>query len=138
MAMLCDPAVRQQVATMGLSADELMNRYVAAVNSAVAHRPASMTVGMHLCRGNFRSRWMAEGGYEPVAEMLFNDLDIDTFFLEYDSDRAGDFSPLRHLPADKTAVLGLITSKSPELESRDALRRRLDEATGMSNWTAWH
>jgi len=87
-----------------------------------------MTVGMHLCRGNFRSRWMASGGYEPVAARLFNDFPVDVYFLEYDSQRAGDFSPLRHVPKDRRVVLGLVSSKTPALESRDDLRRRLDEA----------
>lgn len=87
-----------------------------------------MTVGMHLCRGNFRNRWMASGGYEPVAERLFNDTPVDAFFLEYDSERAGDFSPLRWLPADKHVALGLVSTKSPALEPADGLRRRIDEA----------
>ncbi|MGH8676284.1 MAG: 5-methyltetrahydropteroyltriglutamate--homocysteine S-methyltransferase, partial [Burkholderiales bacterium] len=94
----------------------------------LADRPSGMTVGLHLCRGNFRSRWMASGGYEPVAERLFNETPVDAFFLEYDSDRAGDFSPLRWVPAGKHVVLGLVSSKSAVLESVDALRRRIDEA----------
>jgi 5-methyltetrahydropteroyltriglutamate--homocysteine methyltransferase len=87
-----------------------------------------MTVGLHLCRGNFRGRWMASGGYEPVAEQLFNEAPVDAYFLEYDSERAGDFSPLRWLPADRNVVLGLVSSKTGALESADALRRRIDEA----------
>jgi 5-methyltetrahydropteroyltriglutamate--homocysteine methyltransferase len=86
---------------------------------------------MHLCRGNFRSRWMAEGGYEPVAEALFNDVEVDAFFLEYDSERAGDFAPLRHLPAPKRAILGLVSTKTPALEPVDGLRRRIDEAARL-------
>jgi 5-methyltetrahydropteroyltriglutamate--homocysteine methyltransferase len=87
-----------------------------------------MVVAVHLCRGNFRSAWAAEGGYEPVAEVLFNELDVDAYFLEYDDERSGDFSPLRFVPAGKRVVLGLISTKVPELESQDALRRRIDEA----------
>jgi 5-methyltetrahydropteroyltriglutamate--homocysteine methyltransferase len=88
-----------------------------------------MTLGLHLCRGNFRSRWMASGGYEPVAERLFNEVPVDAFFLEYDNERAGDFSPLRHVPENRHVVLGLISTKRADLESRDELRRRIDEAT---------
>ena len=131
LAMLCDPAVRQQVADAGLDPALLTAQYVSAVNRILADRPDNMTVGMHLCRGNFRSRWMAQGGYEPVAEALFNDVEVDAFFLEYDSDRAGDFAPLRHLPAPKQAILGLISTKTPELEPIDGLRRRIDEAAKL-------
>ena len=91
-------------------------------------RPADLTVGIHLCRGNFRSTWFAEGGYEPVAEVLFGELDVDAYFLEYDDERSGDFAPLRFVPADKTVVLGLISSKVAELESIDELAERVDEA----------
>jgi 5-methyltetrahydropteroyltriglutamate--homocysteine methyltransferase len=87
-----------------------------------------MTVCVHLCRGNFKSAWVAEGGYEPVAESLFNDLQVDGYFLEYDDARSGDFSPLRFVPKGKTVVLGLVTTKSSELETKDELRRRIDEA----------
>ena len=128
LAMLCDSDIRQQVVGIGADPDDLARRYVAATNEALKARPPEMTVGMHLCRGNFRSRWMAEGGYEPVAERLFNDTDVDVFFLEYDSPRAGDFSPLRYLADNKSVVLGLITSKSPGLEDATALKRRIDEA----------
>ena len=129
LAMLCDSDVRQQIADSGQNPDDLTRRYVAIVNEVLAGRSAAMTVGMHLCRGNFRSRWMAQGGYEPVAESIFNELDVDVFFLEYDSPRAGDFSPLRFVAEDKTVVLGLITSKSAELEDKEALMRRIDEAS---------
>ncbi len=129
MAMLCDGDIREQVQQMGYDPNALIQKYIAVVNEVLSVRPDEMTVGMHLCRGNFRSRWMAQGGYEPVAEALFNDLNIDTFFLEYDSERAGDFAPLRHLAADKSVVLGIITSKTAELEDKDFLKRRIDEAT---------
>ncbi|MEQ9641271.1 MAG: 5-methyltetrahydropteroyltriglutamate--homocysteine S-methyltransferase [Alphaproteobacteria bacterium] len=131
LAMLCDPSIRQRIADAGLDPAHLTAQYVAAINRVVADRPDDMTVAMHLCRGNFRSRWMAQGGYEPVAEALFNDVDVDAFFLEYDSERAGDFAPLRHLPESKRAVLGLISTKSPELEPVDEVRRRIDEAAKL-------
>lgn len=129
MAMLCDRDVRQKVVEMGLDPAELVKNYVAIVNKVLEVRSPEMTVGMHLCRGNFRSRWMAQGGYEPVAEVLFNELKIDAFFLEYDSPRAGDFAPLRLMAPDKTVVLGLITSKSPLLEDKETLKQRIEEAT---------
>jgi 5-methyltetrahydropteroyltriglutamate--homocysteine methyltransferase len=127
--MLCDSDIRQQVADTGVDPDDLTRRYVAITNRVLEARPNDMTVGMHLCRGNFRSRWMAQGGYDPVAERLFNDLNVDAFFLEYDSSRAGDFAPLRHLAEDKIVVLGLVTSKSADLEDKEALKRRIDKAS---------
>lgn len=129
LAMLCDSDIRQQIADLGRDPDDLTRRYVDTINKVLEVRSRDMTVGMHLCRGNFRSRWMAQGSYEPVAESLFNDLRVDAFFLEYDSLRAGDFSPLRFMAEDKMVVLGLITSKSAELEDKKALKRRIDEAT---------
>ncbi len=131
VAMLCDPDVRAQVQADGSDPDALLQRYLDATNEVLADKPAGMTVGMHLCRGNFRSRWMASGGYEPVAERLFNDLAVDAYFLEYDSDRAGDFSPLRHVPKDKVVVLGLVSSKTTTLEDPDTIARRIDEATAF-------
>ena len=128
LALLCDDNIQAQVRGMGLDAGQLVARYIATVNRILESRPESMTVGMHLCRGNFRSRWMGQGGYDPVAERLFNDLDIDVFFLEYDTSRAGDFTPLENVPDDKSVVLGLVTTKSPVLEDEDALKRRIDEA----------
>jgi 5-methyltetrahydropteroyltriglutamate--homocysteine methyltransferase len=98
------------------------------INAAIADVPADMTTAMHLCRGNFQSTFVASGGYEPVAEILFNEIDIDAYFMEYDSDRAGGFEPLRFVPEDKMVVLGLVTSKSGKLESKDELKRRIDEA----------
>ena len=129
LAMLCDSDVRQQISDAGRDPDELVRRYVAATNKVLDARSTDMTVAMHLCRGNFRSRWMAQGGYESVAERLFKDLNVDAFFLEYYSQRAGDFSPLRYVPEDKMVVLGLITSKSAELEDKKAVIRRIEEAT---------
>jgi 5-methyltetrahydropteroyltriglutamate--homocysteine methyltransferase len=129
LAYLCDPELRRQVANIGEDPDSLPQTYAKLLNAAVAGRPADMTVCMHLCRGNFAGAWIAEGGYEPIAELLFNAIDVDGYFLEYDSPRAGSFAPLRFLPKGKTAVLGLVTTKSPQLESKDELKRRIDEAS---------
>jgi methionine synthase II (cobalamin-independent) len=128
LAMLCDPLIRQQVKELGGDAEVLTAKYVEVLQRVLADKPSGMTLGLHLCRGNFRSRWMASGGYEPVAEQLFNEVPVDAFFLEYDSERAGDFSPLRHVPAEKHVVLGLVSTKRVQLESPDELRRRIDEA----------
>jgi 5-methyltetrahydropteroyltriglutamate--homocysteine methyltransferase len=128
IAMLCDQDIRQQLREAGEDPDELAAVYLQRVAEALDARPPEMTVGMHLCRGNFRSRWMASGGYEPVAERLFNQPGIDAFFLEYDSERAGDFSPLRHVPADKVVVLGLVSTKTEQLEDADDLLRRIEAA----------
>jgi 5-methyltetrahydropteroyltriglutamate--homocysteine methyltransferase len=128
-AYLCDADFRGQMTARGEDPDELVIRYRDAMNAVIADRPDDLIVSTHMCRGNFRSRWVASGGYEPIAEPIFGGLDVDAFFLEFDSDRAGGFEPLRHLAPGKTAVLGLITSKTPELEDRDELRRRIDEAS---------
>src|SRR5262249_18356324 len=108
--------------------DELPRRYARLINAAISGRPKDMTVCVHLCRGNFKSAWAAEGGYEPVAEVLFNELEVDGYFLEYDDARSGDFAPLRFVPKSKTVVLGLITTKLDRIESKDDLKRRIDEA----------
>ena len=129
LAMLCDPSIRQQVKDLGADPQVLTTKYVNVLQAVLADRPKGMTLGLHLCRGNFRSRWMASGGYEPVAEQLFNEVPVDAFFLEYDSERAGDFSPLRHVPANKHVVLGLISTKRAQLESSDELRKRIDDAS---------
>jgi 5-methyltetrahydropteroyltriglutamate--homocysteine methyltransferase len=128
LAMLCDPAVRERTRAIGEDPDALVTTYIDAINDVLAARPAGMTVGMHLCRGNLRSRWMAAGSYEAVAERLFNQAKVDAFFLEYDTPRAGDFAPLRFMAKDKMVVLGLISTKAPALEEPEALRRRIDEA----------
>jgi methionine synthase II (cobalamin-independent) len=128
LAMLCDSAVRERLRQLGEDPEALVTMYIDGVNRALRARPAGMTVGMHLCRGNLRSRWMAAGGYEAVAERLFNEVEVDAFFLEYDTARAGDFAPLRFMARDKMAVLGLVSTKTPALEDADALRRRIDEA----------
>jgi 5-methyltetrahydropteroyltriglutamate--homocysteine methyltransferase len=128
LAMLCDEEVRERVRASGEDPGELIGAYVDAVNRAIADRPASMTIGMHLCRGNLRGHWMASGSYEAIAERLFNEVRVDAFFLEYDTARAGDFSPLRFVPKEKNIVLGLVSTKTPLLEPTEALVRRLDEA----------
>jgi 5-methyltetrahydropteroyltriglutamate--homocysteine methyltransferase len=112
----------------GLEPARLLETYVSAINLSVAARPPGVTVGLHLCKGNYKGHWMAEGSYDAVAEQLFGETDVDAFFLEYESERAGGFAPLRHVPKDKTVILGLISSKRPELEPLDLLRRRIDEA----------
>ena len=129
LAYLCDPELRRQVANIGEDPASLPNTYAKLLNAVVAGKPADMTVCMHLCRGNFAGAWIAEGGYEPVAELLFNEIDVDGYFLEYDTARAGSFAPLRFLPKGKIAVLGLVTTKSPQMETKDELMRRIDEAS---------
>jgi 5-methyltetrahydropteroyltriglutamate--homocysteine methyltransferase len=128
LAYLCDPELREGARERGDDPDELTHRYAELINACVAGRPDGMTVCIHLCRGNFRSAWVAEGGYDPVAEVLLNEIQVDGFFLEYDDERSGDFAPLRFLPHDKLVVLGLVTTKSGSLESGDELRKRVDEA----------
>jgi 5-methyltetrahydropteroyltriglutamate--homocysteine methyltransferase len=127
-AYLCDPKLRAFVAERGDDPRTLPQIYARMINAAIADVPADMTKAMHLCRGNFQSSFVASGGYEPVAEILFNEIDIDAYFMEYDSDRAGGFEPLRFVPKGKMVVLGLVTSKSGTLESKDAIKRRIDEA----------
>jgi 5-methyltetrahydropteroyltriglutamate--homocysteine methyltransferase len=124
----CDPNARKDVAARGENPDELTRRYAQLFNDCIAAKPADMTVAVHLCRGNLKGAWMAEGGYDPVAEVLFNQMNADIYCLEYDTPRAGDFSPLRHVPKGKTVILGLVSTKTPQLESKDALKRRIDEA----------
>jgi 5-methyltetrahydropteroyltriglutamate--homocysteine methyltransferase len=125
---LCDPKLRELVAKRGEDPAELPHVYARMINAAISDVPADMAKAMHLCRGNFQSTFVASGGYEPVAEILFNEIDIDAYFMEYDSDRAGGFEPLRFVPKSKMVVLGLVTSKSGKLESKDELKRRIDEA----------
>ena len=128
LAYLCDPKLREQVRGRGDDPDKLPTAYASMLNAAVSDIPADMTVTMHLCRGNFRSTFVASGGYEPIAELLFNTIKVHGYFMEYDSERAGGFEPLRFVPKGKTVVLGLVTSKSGTLESKDAIKRRIDEA----------
>ena len=133
LAMLCDDTLRAKVKSDGDDPDHLVQGYVDLFNACLAGKPDTLTVGMHLCRGNFKGRWLSEGGYDAVAERLFNRLDVDAFFLEFDSPRAGDFRPLRHVPKTKSVVLGLITTKSGALEDPDALAARIDEASASAS-----
>jgi 5-methyltetrahydropteroyltriglutamate--homocysteine methyltransferase len=129
LAYLCDDKMREAARSRGDDPDELPHRYASFINRVVAQKPEGMTLAVHLCRGNFKSTWAAQGGYEPVAEALLSEMDVDGYFLEYDDARSGDFKPLRFLPKGKTVVLGLVTTKLSQLESKDALRRRIDEAS---------
>ncbi|MEK9644125.1 MAG: 5-methyltetrahydropteroyltriglutamate--homocysteine S-methyltransferase [Alphaproteobacteria bacterium] len=128
-AYLCDEAMRASMRDRGDDPDDLAALYTSVLNDAIRDRPADMTVTVHTCRGNFKSSWVAQGGYEPVAETVFGGLDVDGIFMEFDSDRAGGFEPLRYVPDGQTVVLGLITTKTPALEDADAVRRRIDEAS---------
>jgi 5-methyltetrahydropteroyltriglutamate--homocysteine methyltransferase len=130
-AYLCDPKMREGAKKIGEDPDKLPALYAELINECIKDRPANMSVCTHLCRGNFRSSWVAEGGYDPVAEVLFNALKVDGYFLEFDTPRAGNFAPLRYLPKDKKLILGLVTTKSGELENADDLKRRIDEASKL-------
>ena len=125
---LCDPKLRAQVANRGEDPEKLPAIYAGMINAAIADIPPDMTITMHLCRGNFQSTFVASGGYEPVAETLFNAINVHGYFMEYDTERAGGFEPLRLVPRDKTVVLGLVTSKSGQLEAKDDIRRRITRA----------
>jgi 5-methyltetrahydropteroyltriglutamate--homocysteine methyltransferase len=129
LAYLNDPRQRQMMADRGDDAEHLHLRYIRQINAALAGRPEGMTITTHMCRGNFRSSWAAEGGYDFVAEALFDQLGVDGFFLEYDDSRSGGFEPLRFVPKGKLVVLGLVTTKRGELESKDELRRRIEQAS---------
>jgi 5-methyltetrahydropteroyltriglutamate--homocysteine methyltransferase len=128
LAYLNDPTQRAEIADRGEDAEHLHLRYIRQVNDSIAGRPEGMAVTTHMCRGNFRSSWAAEGGYDFVAEALFSELGVDGFFLEYDDERSGSFEPLRFVPKGKMVVLGLVTTKRGQLEDPDVLKRRIDEA----------
>jgi methionine synthase II (cobalamin-independent) len=128
VAMMCDPKVREQVKKLGDDPERLPGIYADQVNAALRDVPRDVTVAIHTCRGNFKSTWMASGGYDPVAETVFTRMNVNAFFLEYDTDRAGGFEPLRFVPKGKKVVLGLISSKVPTLEAKDALKRRIEAA----------
>jgi methionine synthase II (cobalamin-independent) len=129
LAYLNDPKQREYIASIGGDKEHQHEEYIRHINEALADRPEGMRVTTHMCRGNFRSSWAAEGSYEFVAEALFNELDVDGFFLEYDDARSGGFEPLRFVPKGKTVVLGLVTTKRGELEGKDELKRRVEEAS---------
>ena len=128
-AYLCDPAQREMLAKRGDDPDKQGEIYAGMINAALEGRPRDLVVTTHVCRGNFRSTFIASGGYEPIADLLFNKVNVDGYFLEWDSDRAGGFEPLRFLPKGKAVVLGLITSKTGEIERKDFIKRRIEEAT---------
>jgi 5-methyltetrahydropteroyltriglutamate--homocysteine methyltransferase len=128
LAYVNDPAQRAHIAEIGGDPDHLHEQYIAVINAAIAGRPQDMQIGTHLCRGNNQSMWAAEGGYDFVAEALFNDLAVDAYYLEFDDERSGSFEPLRFVPPGKMIVLGLVTTKRPELEDKDMLKRRIEAA----------
>jgi 5-methyltetrahydropteroyltriglutamate--homocysteine methyltransferase len=130
-AYLCDPKMREGAKKIGEDPDKLPALYAGLINDCIKDRPANMAICTHLCRGNFRSSWVAEGGYDPVAEVLFNVLDVDGYFLEFDTPRAGNFAPLRYLPKGKKLILGLVTSKTGALEKPGDLKQRIDEASRL-------
>jgi len=127
-ALMCDPKFQAQLRARGDDPKQLLETYARVINDSVRERPKDMTIAMHLCRGNNRGHWLGEGAYDFIADVLFNRTDVDAFFMEYDSPRAGDFTPLRFLPKGKVAVLGLVSSKTARLESADEIKRRIDEA----------
>ena len=129
VALLCDPAVRDQIIRTGNDPDALVDLYVDSINHAVAACPSNVVIGVHMCRGNFKGHYLGAGGYSSVAERFFSNTNVNHFLLEYDTPRAGDFEPLRFVPKDKGVVLGLVSSKTPVLESLETLKRRTDEAT---------
>jgi 5-methyltetrahydropteroyltriglutamate--homocysteine methyltransferase len=129
LAYLNDPSQREHIASLGGDPDHQHVEYIRHINEALAHRPAGMTVTTHMCRGNFQSSWVATGGYDFVAEALFNELEVDGFFMEWDNERSGGFEPLRFVPPGKLVVLGLVTTKHGALESKDELKRRIEEAS---------
>jgi 5-methyltetrahydropteroyltriglutamate--homocysteine methyltransferase len=128
IAMLCDPQYRDKMVERGDDPDALVSRYASLINTAIADAPDDMTVTLHLCRGNFKSTYMGAGGYETVEDVLFNEIDVDGYFMEYDDDRSGGFEPLRRLPKGKRVALGLVTTKRGALENQDGLKRRIAEA----------
>ena len=128
VAILCDPAARAKVKSAGEDPDKLVDLYIDAINQAVKERPQGMTIGVHVCRGNYKGMYLSEGGYDSVAERFFGRTNVDHFLLEFDTPRAGGFEPLRHVPKNKGVVLGLVSSKTARLENLDDLRRRADEA----------
>lgn len=129
LSLLCDVTLREGFRARGYDPDVMLEKYIQVVNAAIQDKPTEMTVGMHFCRGNNQGKWIGEGGYEFVAERMFQQLQLDAFFLEYDSPRAGSFAPLKYVPQDKVVVLGLISTKSPELESRGEICKRIEEAS---------
>jgi 5-methyltetrahydropteroyltriglutamate--homocysteine methyltransferase len=137
LAYLCDEHMREAARKRGDDPNELPHRYAAFINKVVAQKPPGMLLAMHLCRGNFKSTHAAAGNYEPVAEALLKEMDLDAYFMEYDDARSGDFKPLRYLPKGKTVVLGLVTTKFGQMEDKDELKRRIDEAAKYARSSSW-
>jgi len=133
VAILCDPAAREKVKAAGEDPDRLVDLYIGAIDEAVKNRPAGMTVGVHVCRGNYKGMYLSEGGYDSVAEKFFARTHVNHFLLEFDTPRAGGFAPLRFVPRDKGVVLGLVSSKTPVLEKLDVLKRRAEEAARFTD-----
>jgi len=133
LAYLNDPAQREEIARRGEDAEHQHETYIKTINRALQDKPAGMTVTTHMCRGNFRSSWVAQGGYDFVADALFNELNVDGYFMEYDDERSGGFEPLRFVPKGKCVVLGLVTSKKPDLEAKDDIKRRLEQASKFTD-----
>jgi methionine synthase II (cobalamin-independent) len=133
LAYLNDPAQRAEITRRGEDADHQHETYIKSINRALRDKPAGMTVTTHMCRGNFRSSWVAQGGYDFVADALFNELNVDGYFMEYDDERSGGFEPLRFLPKGKHVVLGLVTSKQGELEAKDDIKRRIEQASKFTD-----
>ena len=127
--LICDPHGQDALKARGDDPRKIIDTYASVLNRIVAGTPKSVTLGMHMCRGNNRGKWMGSGGYEYVSEVVLRNVDIPNYFMEYDSDRAGDFQPLRHVPKGKHVILGLISTKTPVLESKDVIKRRIDEAS---------
>lgn len=132
LAYLCDPEMRKLATERNEDVSALPRKYASLINAAISKRPADMKIGIHLCRGNYRSKWFASGGYEPVAEVLFKELNVDAYFLEYDDARSGDFKPLRHLPEHKVVVLGLMSSKKNTLDDKAEIIERLKQAAEIA------
>ena len=131
LAFICDPKIREQFRSRGDDPDKMLNLWADLINSSLVGKPADMVISTHICRGNFRSSWFSSGGYEPVADVLFNRMNYDAYFMEYDSERAGGFEPLRFMPKNshKQVVLGLVTSKTPELEDNGVIKKRIEQAS---------
>jgi 5-methyltetrahydropteroyltriglutamate--homocysteine methyltransferase len=127
--LLCDQRLRDAVKARGDDPDRLVDLYIDLINRIVRERPAGMTIGVHMCRGNAYGKWIAAGGYERIAEQTFTKLEVDVFFLEFDSERAGGFEPLRFIPKGKRVVIGAVSTKLPALESKDELKRKIDAAS---------
>ena len=127
--MMSDPKILDIIRNDGINPDVLLNDYIKLFNDCIDERPKELKIAVHMCRGNYKGKFLSEGGYETLAEKIFNELNVDTFFLEYDSPRSGDFEPLKHVPKNKSVILGIVSSKTSQIESKDKLKTRIDEAS---------